>query len=216
MANQILEELYGRLTYNSLKYGTIFYSGILKIEEKRIEIRVIVSMMPPHKDKLADMMTPTWHEKTKNTKLHPDYFHMRIYDTIPPKTHIRYLKRAIIHELIHAIDPKLNKPELFDASWHESHRKNMSNPNYSNSNQYYTSPWEQDAFMSSEAYDQVAMWRRNGVDLERAIMEVKNHLPETMPEKYYFNDKKLWKKYLKALYISLKEIYENNLSCTLI
>lgn len=66
--------------------------------------------------------------------------------------------------------------------------------------------------MSSEAYDQVSMWRRNGVSLERALQELRNHIADNPREQEWKKSPDLWRRYMQTMARVVQEIYQNELA----
>jgi len=192
-------------------YNEIIYEDRLTFNNR--DIPVAVMLRRPEKSKgLASAETPTWWElKNNDPGWSLSACYINIYDTIPPRNSKRELKKAIIHELIHCVDEKLNNPRLFETDWHRRHRKNIGTPNYIDSPKHYTAPWEQDAFMSSEAYDQVSMWKRNGVPLERALSELRHHLADNPREREWKKSPDLWRRYMKTMAWAVQDIYKDEL-----
>ncbi|MHA2279911.1 MAG: hypothetical protein ACXAC5_03415 [Promethearchaeota archaeon] len=186
-----------------------FYEDHLEFGRRHIPIAVVLRH-PAESGSLASAETPTWWEQRSS---YPNGWslsacYVNIYETIPPSHHRRDLKRAMLHELVHCVDPKLNDPNLFETGWHQQHRRNISAPDYVDSPAHYTSPWEQDAFMSSEAYDQVSMWKRNGVSIERALIELRNHLADNPREQEWEKSPDLWKRYMQTMARAVRDIYQ--------
>jgi hypothetical protein len=119
--------------------------------------------------------------------------------------------RIILHEMIHCIDPKLNKEQLFKEEWHKKNRGFMHDPNYMSYNHYFKTPWEQDAYMSSDAYHRISNYKRWGIPYFRVLTEIKNATPDSKAENVYYKSPKLWRKYLKMLSYYLNKIYKDDI-----
>jgi len=189
-------------------FGDVFYEDYLEFDGRQVPVKVM--LMPPSPSKgLADAETPTWWDmRNQDPGWSLSACYINIYETIPPRNNKRELKKAITHELIHAVDTKLNDPNLFDTDWHRQHRRDIRSPGYIDSPQHYTAPWEQDAFMSSEAHDQVSMWKRNGVSIERALQELRNHIADNPREQEWKKSPDLWKRYMQTMARAVQEIYQ--------
>ena len=173
-----------------------------------VPVKVVIKKPDPSKG-LADAETPTlWELRNQDPGWSLPACYINVYETIPPRNHKRELKKAIIHELIHCVDTKLNDPDLFDTGWHQKHRQDIRSPGYIDSPKHYTSPWEQDSFMSSEAHDQVSMWKRNGVSLERALQELRNHMADNPREQEWKKVPDLWRRYMQTMARAVQEIYQ--------
>lgn len=188
--------------------GDAFYEENLMFGDQAVPVKVMLKKPEPSKG-LADAETPTWWEmRNQDPGWSLSACYINVYETIPPRNNKRELKKAIIHELIHCVDVKLNDPNLFDTGWHKKHRQDISSPGYIDSPQHYTAPWEQDAFMSSEAHDQVSMWKRNGVSLERALQELRNHIADNPREQEWKKVPDLWSRYMQTMARAVQEIYQ--------
>lgn len=195
---------------DSASVGDAFYEDHLMFNGRYVPIKVMLQE-PKAGGALADAETPTWwemREQDPGWSLAACY--INLYETIPPKNSKREIKKAIIHELIHCVDEKLNDPNLFDTDWHQQHRKDISSPEYMDSPKHYTAPWEQDAFMSSEAYDQVSMWKRNGLSLERALEQLRNFVADNPREYEWKKSPNLWRRYMQTMARAVQEIYGMN------
>jgi hypothetical protein len=185
-----------------------------KIDVNGISVPIEVVIYPSERSKkgeLASAQTPTWWKQSNPNSEEgwtPEYCLISVFDTPPvPRNHRFDLKKAILHELVHSIDPKLNKSNIFKSKWHSKHRQHMNNPGYQNSPEYFDAPWEQDAYMSSEAFDQVKMWKRNDVSRERAQEVLRYFLPSSVAENHYAKDPKMWNRYMRSMYESFNKIY---------
>ncbi len=188
--------------------GDAFYEENLMFGGRYVPVKVMVKKPEPSKG-LAGAETPTWWEmRNQDPEWSLSACYINVYETIPPRNSKRELKKAIIHELIHCVDEKLNDPNLFDADWHRKHRQDMRSPGYVDSPKHYTAPWEQDAFMSSEAHDQVSMWKRNGVSLERALQELRNHIADNPREQEWKKVPDLWRRYMQTMARAVQGIYQ--------
>lgn len=119
--------------------------------------------------------------------------------------------RTILHEMIHCIDPKLNKQNLFEEEWHRKNKGLMNDPAYMSHDHYFTTPWEQDAYMSSDAHNRISNYKRWGIPYFRVLIEIKNAMPNSKAEDTYYKNPKLWRKYLKMLSFYLNEIYKKDI-----
>lgn len=203
------EKCINLLFSDEITYDNTFYEEVLNFNDRHVPVAVI--MKKPELSKgLADAETPTWWDVRNSGgggwSLSSCY--INVYDTIPPRNDKRELKKAIIHELIHCVDEKLNNPNLFDTGWHQKHRQNMKTPDYVDSPAHYTAPWEQDAFMSSEAHDQVSMWKRVGISHERALQELRNHMADNPREQEWKKSPDLWRRYMQTMAKVVQEIYQ--------
>lgn len=201
------EKCIGILFEGNVTYGDAFYEDNLIFDDRHIPIAV--TLEKPEKSKgLASAETPTWWDmKSTDRGWSLSACYINVYETIPPRSDKRELKKAIIHELIHCVDAKLNDPNLFDTDWHQKHRQDIRSPGYMGSPAHYTAPWEQDAFMSSEAHDQVSMWKRNGVSLDRALQELRNHMADNPREREWRKSPELWRRYMQTMARAVQEIY---------
>ncbi len=201
------EKILNILFEGDITYDDAFYEDNLMFDDKYVPIAIMMKKPDPSQG-LASVVTPTWFDpKGDNSNWSLSASYINIYDTIPPRNSRRELKKAIIHELIHSVDTKLNDPQLFDTDWHQRHREDLNSPRYIDSPTHYTSPWEQDAFMSSEAHDQVSMWKRNGVSLERALQELRNHMADNPREREWRKSPELWRRYMQTMARKVQEIY---------
>ncbi len=210
--------LYGKYNAGKLEYNREFFTSELKVDNWTIPVSVTIKPPEPGRG-LASAETPSWWEHENK----PDDWerawelaecNITIYETMPPENDQRVIERAILHELVHCVDPKLDESRskdrmLFDSPWHRREREKLRDPNYVDSPSHYTAPWEQDAFMSSKAYDQVAMWHRNEVTRERAIEELHLHMADDSVEREYRKDDKLWRRYMRAMAEAFNSIYDN-------
>lgn len=193
-----------------LPQGDAFYEDHLEFDGRQVPIKV--TLKPPVEGYgLADAETPTWWDMRKTD---PGWTlsacYITLYETIPPRHGWQELKKAIIHELIHSVDTKLNDPNLFDTDWHRKHRQDMKVPGYVDSPAHYTAPWEQDAFMSSEAHSRVSMWKRTGVSKERAMEVLRYYMDENADkpvEQEWKKSPDLWRRYMKTMARTVQEIY---------
>jgi hypothetical protein len=135
------------------------------------------------------------------------YCTITLFTDIPSKHHPGIIKENVLHELVHCMDPKLTNKKLQEEEWHKRHRKSIGQPSYLGSEEYYTSPWEQDAFMASHALEKMQMWKRNDVSKHRIIDELRNYLPHENFERAYYKNKDIWKRYLSYLYKVLQQVY---------
>lgn len=222
-ADNCLATMYHAAAERELRYNEIFFSRDLKNFPGQFGTTIPVSVIigkPEESKSKATAETPSiW--RANNSRAVQDGWeshscYIRIYETIPPRLYSRReLKKTILHELIHCVDPKLSPeraddPNLFKSPWVQRHNVNSRDPDYVDSPAHYTAPWEQDAFMSSEAFDQVSMWHRNGVSRERALQELHFHMPDNKIEEEYKKDEKLWHRYMRALAEAYKAIYGNS------
>lgn len=188
--------------------GDAFYEENLMFGGRSVPVKVMIKKPDPSKG-LASAETPTsWEMTNQDPGWSLSACYINVYETIPPRNDKRELKKAIIHELIHCVDEKLNDPNLFETGWHQQHLQDISSPGYINSPKHYTAPWEQDAFMSSEAHDQVSMWERNGVSLERALQELRNHMADNPREQEWRKNPDLWRRYMQTMARAVQEIYQ--------
>ena len=195
---------------NEVTYDDAFYEDGLMFDGRYVPIAVMMKR-PELSKGLADAETPTWWDQRRgNSEWSLSACYINVYDTIPPKYNKWELKKAITHEIVHCVDPKLNDPNLFEEDWHTKHRRDTGSPGYVDSPEHYTAPWEQDAFMSSEAHDQVSMWKRNDVSLDRALQELRNHVADNSREKEWKRSPDLWRRYMKTMARAVEEIYATN------
>jgi hypothetical protein len=78
-----------------------------------------------------------------------------------------------------------------------------------NKENYYTLPWEQDAYMSSQAFNYIKKNHENGLSYHECLTALKKFTPMSDSEEIYYKDKNIWRRYLKLLYFYLAEIYQN-------
>lgn len=120
---------------------------------------------------------------------------------------------VIEHELIHLIDPKLTNQNLRDKSWgldtlaqKGTFRNNPLSSNEEDVDSYYNNPWEVDGWMSqlSRALmkEYIRKYYSNKEFIKAAISKRK---PLTPPEKVWFKNNRLWKKWLNTLYLTLEK-----------
>jgi hypothetical protein len=196
----------------NIVYNDAFYEETLSFNGKDIPIAVMMKR-PEESAGLASAETPAMWDRANSDSQRGwslSSCYINIHETIPPRNDRREIKKAIIHELIHCVDEKLNDPELFDTGWHQKHRRDMGAPKYVGSPNHYTAPWEQDAFMSSEAYDQVSMWKRMGVSSERAMQQLRNFIPDNPKEKEWRKSPDLWRRYMQTMARTVQEIYNGD------
>lgn len=130
---------------------------------------------------------------------------------------MKEFKKIIRHELIHIVDPKLNKPELSTKAANENKKLNNElvaltkklngetdkdkireieldiDKNY---DKYFKFPWEVDAFISSEAEDVFERILKNSRMKKDALYYLKNLKPTTNAQKIYHKNEKLWKRFV--------------------
>lgn len=130
------------------------------------------------------------------------------------------VRRLILHELIHSIDPKLNKPELKEKSDKviKSFRDNVEKLKkiiiYSKDfdekqnakrdleklfKEYYKFPWELDAYISTEAEEVFRDIKKKSRSKKDALNYLKNYTPENSLLKFYHEDPKVWKRFILSI-----------------
>ena len=128
--------------------------------------------------------------------------------------------RIIHHELVHIIDPKLNKPELLSKTKEQNKHHNLEvirlkkelntekDPEKlkelekeldSQIKKYYKFPWEIDAYISSEAEDYVQKILKFSRTKREALNYVKQMVPRTQVERIYLEDEIIKKRYIKYI-----------------
>ncbi len=205
------EKCIGILFEGNVTYGDAFYEGNLMFGDR--DVPVVVTLEKPERSKgLASAETPTWWDmKNADPRWSLSACYINVYETIPPRNDKWSLKKAITHELIHCVDPKLNDPNLFDTDWHRKHRQDIRSPRYIDSPAHYTAPWEQDAYMSSEAHARVSMWQRNGIPQERAMDILRYYMNENADnpaEREWKKSPELWRRYMQTMARTVQEIYQ--------
>lgn len=208
--------------YSKPRYG-LNYRGTIETRHGPKPVSIYVTRPRPALPAGGDASTQTWRNSTDPLQMDPDddkncYINVYVpptsFDFYTPDLSVskHHLKKIVLHELVHCVDQKLNKEELFNTPWHRKQRSVLRVPEYQKSPDYYNQPWEQDAYMSSEAWDQVQMWKRNGIGLNRAMQEIRDKGAFNHAEKIYKQDPVKWKRYLRALYESVKKIYEQDIA----
>lgn len=130
------------------------------------------------------------------------------------------VRRVILHELIHAIDPKINKPELKEKSqkvlkvFHSNVEKLKKVIIYSKDfdekqnakkdleklfKEYYKFPWELDAYISTEAEEVFKDIKKKSRSKKDALNYLKNYTPENSLLKFYHEDPKVWKRFILSI-----------------
>ncbi len=108
----------------------------------------------------------------------------------------------IQHELIHIFDPKLTNDKLRQAKWGiDSQNQQSLHATSGQNSQYYTNPWEQDAFMrqSAEATIKNKSWLFDG-DKNAILRSLQNIKPQDPWEQEWYKNPKMWRKYLNTIY----------------
>lgn len=142
---------------------------------------------------------------------------------------ITYIKDAILHELIHSVDPRKDKPEV-----HEKDKQTIRNYNKNKEdlrqkinsekdpekrmsltaelkiliNDYYKFPWEIDAYMSPSVHEVVSKILKKSKTKKDALNYLKNLTPETEVEKIYFDDEKIKRRYINSAVKLINKHYE--------
>lgn len=118
------------------------------------------------------------------------------------------LHYAILHELVHLVDPKM--------SINRSRWKSESQPDfeladtpgyYVASPYYYNKPLEQDAFMSTEALRRVQQWKEFWPDKKEILDRISTYLPHSPQEESWYKNSKMWRKYLRTLLNTIEKEY---------
>lgn len=133
------------------------------------------------------------------------------------KDFLTEFKKIVRHELIHIVDPKLNKPELSTNAKGDiknlnltlkdlqKRLKNETDPKKreeieldidKNYDKYFKFPWEVDAFISTESeevFEKILKKSRNKKD---AYYYLKTLEPTNNVQKFYKKDQKLWKRFV--------------------
>ncbi len=200
-----------------LEYGGCIADKYLPIPYSGHRI-IVVLQRPDQKQKEENIHgnaeTPTWWQMNEQRRPTSELgsssagCHVNLYYELPIKAWRYDIRQVVLHEIIHCIDPKLNQEELLNTKWHEKHRQTMDRPGYQGSPEYYTAPWEQDAYISSTIYEMVQMWHRNGVSYNRAMEEIRSYPPQRTFEKEYAKNPQLWQRYMKHLYKVVQEVYQ--------
>jgi hypothetical protein len=108
----------------------------------------------------------------------------------------------IQHEIIHIFDPKLTNKNLRNTKWGiDSQNQQSLHATNGQNTQYYTNPWEQDAFMrqTAEATIKNKSWLFDG-DKNAITQSLKNLKPQDPWEKEWYKNPKMWHKYLNTIY----------------
>lgn len=147
------------------------------------------------------------------------YIDKKNYDSFKnkDKEFLESFKKIIRHELVHIVDPKLNKPELSTKAKSDIMNLNLSLKDLykrlknetdekkreeieadieKNYDKYFKFPWEVDAFISTEAeevFEKILKKSRNKKD---ALYYLKTLEPINHVQKFYKTEQKLWKRFI--------------------
>jgi hypothetical protein len=108
----------------------------------------------------------------------------------------------IQHELIHIFDPKITNNKLRNAPWGiDAQNQQSLHATTGQNTQYYTNPWEQDAFMrqSAEATIRNKSWLFDG-DQNAIQQSLQRMKPQDAWEQEWYKNPKMWRKYLNTIY----------------
>lgn len=130
------------------------------------------------------------------------------------------IRRSVLHELIHIIDPKLNNPELKEKSYKViksftddveklkkiiiyskdfDEKQNAKNKLVKIFKEYYKFPWELDAYISTEAEEVFKDIKKKSRSKKDALNYLKNYTPENSLLKLYHEDPKVWKRFILSI-----------------
>lgn len=147
------------------------------------------------------------------------YVDKKNYDLFKSKNKdfISEFKKIVRHELVHIVDPKLNKSDLSTKAkgdiknlnltlkdlqkrlkneTDEKKREEIEIDIEKNYDKYFKFPWEVDAFISTEAeevFEKILKKSRNKKD---ALYYLKTLEPINYVQKFYKKDQKLWKRFI--------------------
>lgn len=202
----------GRNFPRKLGYGEVIYIGYIEAYGKEHYIDVILRDPAESSGQQGDAETPAWRKAGPNESQSCN-IQLFLPWPLPKGTYLPHIKQTILHEMIHCIDPKLNKSDVLETSWSKKHRQNMNREDYIQSPDYHTAPWEQDAFMSSRAYELVSMLKRAPVPYVRLVEMLRHHKPDpgNKFEQTYYENPKLWRRYMNAIWQSVQQIYKDDI-----
>jgi len=110
----------------------------------------------------------------------------------------KWSSSVIEHELVHIFDPKL-QGHLHDASWSVQKQPEFSDGD--DTEKYFASPWEQDAYMSQFARKRIYdLYWQSGEDMNAVEQAIKNYKPNNSVESFWAKNPKMWQKYLKTMF----------------
>ena len=124
----------------------------------------------------------------------------------------------MIHELVHAVDPKFDVYSEQEMKEKEKHVWDLSNKWRKTKldkdlidfmDTYLDLPWERDAWiaqMSEEVIDYYINYYATWRSVKR---ELRNYRPRTVMERNMSRNKNLWRDYLKYLYAQLEKLYRD-------
>lgn len=115
-------------------------------------------------------------------------------------------REIIEHELVHLFDPKLSSK--FDSKpWGYNQRQNTQ----FKSDEYYNLPWEIDAYIASQARSMVNWYLPRQLTKEQIKERIQAPIANSEFEKAIVNNKKIWRKYKRALAQAYYERYQEYL-----
>lgn len=133
------------------------------------------------------------------------------------------LVKTINHELVHLVDPKLNKQKdksFTLAKKNEDVIKELETRLEKGEDvedklklayeKYLKFPWEIDAYVSSEANSRMNQYFRKGLTKNMIQSLLSNVEPKTQIEKFYKTIPNIWKRYTKYLYKLLEEHFNKD------
>lgn len=139
------------------------------------------------------------------------------------------LEKIILHELVHVVDPKLNKPELKDKNYKQAISRNekfdeliekyvkekdkkkkseIRNELNSLIEKYYKFPWELDAIISTEAFNKFNEIKKKSKNRKEVLNYLKNVTPDNEILKLYHDDQKIWKRFILSINKLIDKEYE--------
>lgn len=148
------------------------------------------------------------------------YISKEIYESIDKKETLDDLRTAILHELVHIVDPKFKKIELEKTSKNKitqlnlelkDKRKQLSKEDdiekkkiiqgeiSDTIKKYLKFDWEIDAYVSSEAEMIAEEILKKSRTKRDALEYIKNFVPTDSTLKFYKTEPKIWKRFIMHL-----------------
>lgn len=112
-------------------------------------------------------------------------------------------REIIEHELVHLFDPKL-KSKFDSKPWGWLQKSNTQ----FKSDEYYNLPWEVDAYIASQARSMVNWYLPRQLNKEQIKERIQAPIANSEFEKAIVNNKKIWRKYKRALAQAYYERYQ--------
>lgn len=146
------------------------------------------------------------------------------------KEFLTEFRKIIRHELIHLVDPKLNKDGLKEKSKEQIENLNkelinltkklkvetdkdkiqeIENEIDKNYDLYFKFPWEVDAYISTEAEEVFERILKNSRMKKDALYYLKNIKPLNSVQKFYHKHEKLWKRFVLHINKLIEREYDN-------